>query len=366
MSGPAEFHFEGAIGRPDAAAVWRWLRHDIAPDLIDGEVEDSSEAASALGELLPTLLKRARDTVSAVAGTPAEARLLRAVGGDTTYTRLPKILLALKCRAAIEKAQSFGRAANGLHEEPALLAALQSMPMSEPAIAALLMQAALGQVAQPQRLVAAAVKLAGGAGENPVIQAGWAPLIDAILAHAQDQLPLLSPPLLPFPDIDLMCRAIDRFHRLVRGLHLNLDLGRNSRWSNILAALTRSASARIDPRLRDVPSDINLALRQPRDGSNRVDSDLLLGALNGVYLLAATRDARESLAVSAAFDQSWGAIGQSLDIHSRRALDALRAAPDSAAALQRIDAVIIMCELRFGTEYADILRRGRETALGTP
>src|SRR5690606_17015973 len=117
----------------------------------------------------------------------------------------------------------------------------------------------------------------------------------------------------PFADVDLACRAVDRFHRLSRAVHGYVELARNSRWSMIIAALTKNVSARVEPRLRDVVLDVNKALRKHREGTDRLDSDQLLTALSGVYLLATVRDARDSLAVNALFEQTWAQVGQALE-----------------------------------------------------
>ena len=128
------------------------------------------------------------------------------------------------------------------------------------------------------------------------------PLIDAIFSHAQAQIQALQQ-FGPFADIDLTCRAIERFHKLMRAVTGYVEIGRLSRWATVAGGLTTTVSALIEPRLRDVAPDVNRALRR-RDGTDRLDSDLLLSALNGCYVLAAVRECRDSLALNALFDQT--------------------------------------------------------------
>jgi hypothetical protein len=109
--------------------------------------------------------------------------------------------------------------------------------------------------------------------------------------------------------------------------------------------------------------DVNRALRRHREGADRLDTDQILSALNGVYLLAAVRDCRDSLALNALFDRTWRLVGQALDIHIQRNLDLLRANPTDRIIPERLDAAIKMAELRFNAEYADVLRRAKEAAL---
>jgi hypothetical protein len=103
-------------------------------------------------------------------------------------------------------------------------------------------------------------------------------------------------------------------------------------------------------------------MRRPREGTDRIDNDRLLGAINGVYLLSAVRDCRDSLALNAVFDQAWSQTGQALELHIQRNLDLLRQDPDDAVTGERLNAAIKMAEIRFNPEYADTLKRARAAA----
>ena len=357
MDDPAEFAFDGAVKRSDALSIWAWMARDLAADLIDPDASDTDPAsAAALEAVIPDLLGRARTAMSNVAGDhEAERRLKTQMGGEETWTRLPIVLNALKCRPLLEKAQAFGRAINGIHDEGALVTSLQSMPMQDASIAALLMTATLGQVVNPSRLIVAATKIAGDTAEIGLMRAGYGPLVDAILVHAQNTIPVLLQ-VGAFADIDLICRAVDRFHRLIRSISGYMEVGRQGRWSTIIARLTKTVSDRLEPKLREVAADVNLSLRR-RDGVSRLDGDRLLAALNGVYLMATIRDCRDSLALNEVFDETWNYTGQALEMHLTRNLEQLRETPTDQNVVARLDAGIKMAELRFSVEYAEVLRR---------
>lgn len=362
VQSPVDFSFDGAVGSDDAAAVWMWMVRDLAPDLIDVEAVDDSEGSrAALESLMPELLTRGRKAL-ADAGTSVEItrRIKSQLGGEETWDRLPVVLNALRCRGLLDKAQGFGRAANGMPDESQLALALQAMPLNDAPVAALLMMATVGQVATPSRLVTAAIRISGGASEVSLMRSGFGPLIDAMLAQAQAQLPVLNQ-MGTFGDMDLVCRAIDRFHRLMRAITGYVELSRNGRWAMISAALTKAVSERIDPKLRDIAPDLNKAMRK-RDGNDRLDGDQILSALNGIYLLATVRDSRDSLALNALFDQVWAQTGQALEIHIERLLTQLRANPTDTIASARLNAALKMGEVRFGKEYADTLRRAKDSA----
>ncbi len=87
-------------------------------------------------------------------------------------------------RALLGRAQAFGKATNTIVDDAGLISALQSLPIQDPPVAALLFHAAIGQVINPTKLVTAITKLAGSAKEDAIARSGYGPLVDAMLAHA--------------------------------------------------------------------------------------------------------------------------------------------------------------------------------------
>ncbi len=361
---PVLHAFDGSICRSHAAIFWRFVCRDLITDLderIEAAIDDGGSPEAVLDSVLAEVVAATRGTLNS-AGRDDEAnrRLTVQLGGDEVRERLPVILTAISCRSLLKKARGFGRAANSLPDEAAVGAALQKLPLNEPAVAALVLHVVVGQVSNPSRLVAGIIPRCGGAGEDLIRSGGFGLLIEALLAHAQSQYSLLSDTSGTFVDVDLICRSLDRFHRLVRSINGYVELHRSSRWSRLLSELIMAVSNRIEPRLREVSSDVSQALRRAREGSDRIDSDRVLAALNGLYLLATVRDARDSLALNALFDKLWTETGQALEALLPRNLDDYRNNPESEIAAQRVDAGLKMAEIRFNAEYADILRRARD------
>jgi hypothetical protein len=361
---PASQSFAGCVSRRNAQACWVWVYRDLCPELIDREAVDAGTlAARDLEAIMPQVLVRMKDAL-AQSGKDAEStRRLRAMlGGDEERAAIPAVLNALRGRALLSKAQSFGRALNTMNDEAALTVALQSMPLQDPPLASLLFHAALGHVANPTRLITAVIKLAGSGTEAAVVRIGFTPLVEAILAHAQNQIHLMRPSGV-FADYDLVCRSLDRFHRLVRSLSGYVEFARGGLWASTLSTITKQASDSIEPRLRDIVPNLNLALRRGREGSvDRLDSDRLLAAISGVYLLGTVRACRDSLALNALFDQVWSQSGETLEHYLQRNLDLHRQNPNDAIVSARLDAGIKMAEIRFNPEYAETLRRARTAA----
>lgn len=358
-----QFAFPGSISRSHVEAAWVWVYRDTCAELIDPDrLADGSYSAADVEVVMPQILLRMKAGIDIADADPEKDRRLRAtLGSLEARDALPGIVLALRSRALLGKAQAFGKAINLMSEDAAIGAALQSMPLKDPGLSALLFHAALPQISNPTRLTTAIIKLCGNATEASLIRMGFSPVIEAILSHAQNQLFALQP-IGPFADIDLICRSLDRFHRLARSLTGYIEFARGSRWAMILSAVTKQVSDRIEPRLRDVVADINHSLRKGREGSDRIDNDRVLAAINGVYLLATIRECRDSLALNALFEQSWSQSGEALELHLQRNLDLIRQSPSDANTGARLDAGIKMAEVRFNPEYAETLKRARAAA----
>lgn len=354
-----DFSFDGAITVAELTAAWQWVTRDLAADLIDAEaIVNAPEGVRALDALMPEILSRARKALAATEVDAETNRRTRAQLGDDGWNKISVVLTALRCRGLFDKAQSFGRAANTMQDEATLGQALQAMPLQDVPVVSLLMFAMVGQVSTPTRLTTAAIRNAGAATEQALRRAGYAPLIEAFLAHSQNQIPSLAQRG-TFGDVDLICRGVDRFHRLMRAITAYVELDRGGRWASVAGGLTKAVSERIEPRLRDVPADLNMALRR-REGSDRVDGDQILAALNGMYLLATIRDSRDSLAVNATFDKVWSQTGEALEIHVERNLEYLRRNPADTVSSARLDAALKMAEVRFNMDYAETMRRAKE------
>jgi hypothetical protein len=368
---PLYFSFDTSISRKHLLRFWTWVARDIVPDIemrFDGLVDAGNTEDAAIEICLGHILAGIEKARADASDDDADRRLTLEVGGQEVRERLDIIVLALKSRSLIEKARGFDKSLAPNADATALGLALQSLPLRNPAPTGLLMHTIVGRTAMPSRLVAAASAIAGGANEEAIRSAGFGPLGDAILAHAQNQLSILTPTLAGMGDIDAASRSLDRFHRLIRSLGSYLALARNSHWSTVITELTKQVSLRLEPRLMEIGGDIAQSMRRSRDslGNDRFDAERLLAALNGMYLLSAVRECRESLALNALFDEVWNQTGQSIEILVKRNLEEFRRDPDNEVIARRLEGGIKLAEIRFGMEYAEVLRRARDKLVSRP
>lgn len=359
---PVLENFQGSINADAAQAIWTWVTRDLCSDIFPAErLRDGTLTPAEVEAALPEMLGRMKAAVAqGQADTEGARRLSAQLGREDARQHLPSVMLALRNRALLGKAQAFGRATNSISDDAALATAIKAMPLQEPVLAALVFHAALGQVSNPASLILAAIKISGAATEVAVRRAGMGPLIDAYVAHAQNQLRFFESNG-AFSDIDMICRALERFHKLVRSLTGYLEFSRGSPSTAALSAITKHVSDRIEPRLKDIVTDLNQAMRR-REGADRLDNDKLFAVTGGIFLLATVRECRDSLALNSVFEQAWSQSGQALEIHIQRNLELFRQMPDDPNIVARLDAVIQMAQVRFSPEYAETLKRARHAA----
>ncbi|VAW21570.1 hypothetical protein MNBD_ALPHA11-580 [hydrothermal vent metagenome] len=362
---PVLFASNGAIESEHALAVWTWLSRDIDNSLTeqalalissDARGKPLADFAFHIAELI------AQAQIASSVSQDASRRFQIQIGGEYVFQRLPIIEVAFRSFLLIDKAVAYGRAINGVVDENSLKLALQTFPMDEPVVSALMMHAALGQIANPIRLICSVTDISNGQTQKAVTQAGFGSIINALFAHAQNQMPLFAAKNTRFSDIDLICKALERFHRLIRAVSNITQNDKSCEWSKMSASIVRQMSELIEPRLLKVDSDVRQALRKPRTGPDLVDPSLQLDALNGLYLLASVREALDSLALNSLVNKLWSEVGKALEVLIERNLDAFRNSPDSEIAAKRLDTSIKMAKVRFNPEYAGIIIRARDGA----
>ncbi len=360
-------HFQpaGVIQRSAAIAVWTWLVRDADKDLNE-EALAAIDAGANPQEKSRLSLKVANLIATGISDAKQNADIARRIqiqlGGQETFDRLQYIETAFRHQQLLSKSVAFGQAINGVRDDSSLKLALQTFPVEDPIVAALMMHAAVGQVQKPNRLVSVVLELSDGDTQRAITASGFAPIVEGLIAHAQSQLTYFTMTQTRFADMDLICRSLDRYHRLIRAVTSITENDKTSAWAQAVSNLIRHMSELIEPRLLKVEIDIRQSLRKARSGPDRLDSDLLFDALNGLYLLASVREALDSLALNSLVKGLWSDIGKALEVLISRNLDAYRQDPENDILAERLNTGIKMAEIRFNPEYADIMARARDGA----
>ncbi len=362
---PVIFTFDGALERTHAHAIWEWLARDVEPSLIEeakaallpnADIQVQISLATKVARLISTSQSFAQDNVE------FSRRIQIQLGGEEVYERLEHMENVFRNQQLLSKAVAFGNAINGVRDQNSLKLALQAFPVDDPKVSSIMMHAAMGQVSEPNRLVSVIIDLSDGHTQNAITKAGYASTIEALIAHAQNQISFFANSYERFVDIDMNCRALDRYHRLIRALSSITENDKKCDWAFKVGLLVCKMSELIEPRLTKIDADVRQSLRKPRIGPDSLDSDLLLDALNGLYLLAAAREALDTLALNSIVSNLWNEVGSALEILIGRNLEAFREAPQNEIVAQRLNTGIKMAEIRFNPEYATILTRARDGA----
>ncbi len=365
VDSPVLFESGGAIERKHALAVLAWLCRDVDKHLgvealaiisKPGESGLLSKLALKIADLI------AKEQMTAHGNPEAIRRIQIQLGGEPVYERLGVVENALRNYQLVEKAVAYGKAINGVTDENSLKLALQTFPMDNPSVSSLMIHAALGQINNPIRLICAVTDLADGETQRAVTRSGFAALVEGLLAHAQNQIPLFAVQNTSFSDIDLICGSLERYHRLIRAISNITQNDKSCSWAQMVAAIVRRMSELIEPWLLRVDSDVRQSLRKPRAGPDSIDASLQLDALNGLYLLAAVREALDALALNSIVNKLWIDVGKVLEVMIERNLDAFRNFPDNEFVARRLDIGIKMAKIRFNPEYAGIITRARNGA----
>ncbi len=360
---PTPIQFDGALNENHMQAIWTWIIRDVFPDLAQflAKIDNEEKAKKIILSNIDDIRKKvSQQFENAVVAGESDHKLAGQLGGEEIKERVPIFISAMRYQPVLSKASAFGKAANMMEDELALGKALQSMPLKDEKLASLLFQAVISQITNPGRLILSATNIVGASSEAAFVRAGFGPLIEALLSHAQNQASILTSQKGIFIDADLMCNSINRFHKLFHAATGYIELDRDSRLCRAASEISRQMAKIVEPRLEEVSTDVSQSLRKPRRGLDRLDSDRLLAALNGIYLLDAVREARESLALNALFKKIWRETGQSLEILLERNLEELKQDNNNEILSQRLDMGIKMARVRFGPDYADALQKAKD------
>ncbi|MCZ4271142.1 hypothetical protein [Maritalea porphyrae] len=363
--------FGAGIRRSALDHFWEWAQRDLDQteiskinDVLGGQSQpDEREIERSLSKIV--------DIVSPifaqnVADSEQKRRLTIQVGGVEVFDAIPTILLAFSYISYIGTGANLGRELSENEEPEAFIYALEHIDFPSNDIKSLWCQTFATGVLRPDLLAAAIAKLSYASTEEAIKKSGYGEYVDALITNAQQQIEMIEKQTGIFRDIDLTCKAIDRFHHIARGLQFHLDLSKSSKWNISLERLVKRGANALSGKFVDVLRDVKKVLGPAPRGATSImlDPADVLQAYNGLYIMAATRSARESLAVNAVVERGWKDVGTALEAMVDRIFEHFKHSTGSDAYDNaQMDIVIKFCSIRFGVEYAAILRRNRDNIL---
>ncbi len=289
-------------------------------------------------------------------------RLTIQLGGYDVYGAFPLIVLAFKHFEQLNAAKALAKHIKQYETKEEFSNLVETIELPSGPEQKLWCTALVHEMAWPGKFMLGVLDHCYGETEQTVRKSGYGAYGDAMVVNLQQLVDTIEEQAGLFGDIDLMCLAIDRFHRIARVLHYYLDLGKSSQWNHCIEILTGRAAKALEKRLSEVVTNVTNVLRTPAQNAQTLfTTDKVLNAYNSVYLLDAARNAKESLAVNTTVDRAWNELGKALEVLVDRALIEQKAAPFAdSLAIAKVDIAIKLCAIRFGPDYAQIMVKNKE------
>ncbi|WP_027833513.1 hypothetical protein [Maritalea myrionectae] len=356
-----------AIEKKHLEKFWVWLEREGAPSLVEQLKSQAIENPKQINSLVAAAFENLvepleRQYAAAQENGETQRRMTIQLGGYEVYESFPLILTAIKYFDQLRAAKQLALHTQQYETEEEYSDLVEAIDLPKGPAQKLWCTAFVYNLAWPGKFMLGVLDHCYGETEQTVRKSGYGPYGDAMVVNLQQLVDTIEKEAGLFCDIDLMCLAIDRFHRIARVLHSYLDLGKSSQWNHCIEVLTARAAKILEKRLSEVVPNVTNVLRTPTQNAHVLfTTDKVLQAYNSVYLLDAARNAKESLAVNTVVDRTWAELGKLLEVLLERALvDQKAAAFGDTLAIAKVDIAIKLCAIRFGAEYAQIMAKNKD------
>jgi len=149
-----------------------------------------------------------------------------------------------------------------------------------------------------------------------------------------------------------------------------LDLSGDTPWGRQLAGLRGKISKLLAAEIDLIPGRVRRLMR-PRpvkeiSAWSKIDPDEVAEAEALIGFVLACRTYASELAINEVTQRAFNELEQCLDTGTRTLIDALRNADDNDRAFRRshVDAAVRFCAKVFGQDYASLLNKAAEVAVG--
>ena len=367
----------GRIYRESLAAIWIWLKRDLAPALVGAALEaggrgnlmDAATVARRLRrDLTPLIIEALRQ---ADADSKMWRRLAGLLGGDMILSDLGDVAYVFQREAAL--ANFVGQLPRVVScpdpGDPSPILDLVRRCLEEtqvdPSYLAVLMIPRAGSAAVVGAL---AMRLAGTNDPRLVQTSPYARIIDTVISEVELWVSRVDAHLANRLQRPQVIDDLRNYHDLVRQLDLAISPNEVPVWFRRLGAARKRMSDVLTRELEPLPGVIRRATRVESLGGQfggRFDQDACEDAEFGVRLLAEARLALDSLALNELVPKTRKQVEQTLEVITNKLMSDYKsgAAFDRDSLLKAIDGAIRMCAVAFGEDYAGLLRKSRDLAV---
>ncbi|WP_417684613.1 hypothetical protein [Roseibium sp.] len=370
---------EGRVERVILNRVWTWIGRDVlASDVkrVLNSADDMNVSEERMESLINNLRKRSVDALGGVlhkieSSDKERRRLSMEVGGERGIADLKDIYKIFEAEGwlrpfldAVPDALDEERLMTGQGVLKMVEKAASRFPDHVPVVAAAL----LDRATSPAALCGFAGRLAGTNDAKSLSGSRFAPFVDIVLSEAERLNVLAHDHRNNNPDPVAFSQALAEYHSLVHGIEVDLDLSHAGRWHKRLSETKKDISEIVDRELRNAHGAVRRSLQVPTfdvDGNLEHDRLAIDEAVRALRVVVMVRNAPRTFAVNDIGKRTRQAVEQTLEIVTRSLITDLpkTMGRPREAHLAAVDVAIMLCEIYYGTEYAQQLRRSRQSAI---
>ncbi|MFC0241234.1 hypothetical protein [Rhodopseudomonas telluris] len=368
----------GQIRRGSLTSIWQWLEREAIPASVrefeGGLIGLRGGSAAQVDGLVRKLQIAAAEAIEKVINPEPgvdRQRAMSRVGPPSTVEDLPGVGAVLANREALEtfdgklssNLRSFGDS-----QVNSMIGALNVPALQTPIMLPFALTMILQHLTQPWQIVRLAIKVAGSDDEIRVAATPYGVAVTMAI-HDLAQLTADLHDELKRGHYTNVAEKLKLIHDGVRGLRTELDLRSDSTWGKRLAAIRVDISNALKSEIESVPGRVRRLLRQRPDkevsANSRIDQLEVDEAAALIDFVAICRNYASELAINEMTLRTYSELQQYVEKSTEALVQSLRGCDPRVKPFrhQQALAAIRFCEVLFGHDYAQLMRRAVESAM---
>jgi hypothetical protein len=366
----------GQIRRASLVPVWQWLGRDGAPEDVR-EFEDAlTKALETGGSVEPAVRKLQQAAAQAIVTIAAPAQgddrhhALSRIGAPNVVEDLLSIGSVLQARDALEaihaKMPGYLRVF-GETQIAEVIASLNVPSLQTPQVLPFALSLVIERLTAPWQIIRLAVKMAASDDEIRVAATPYGVAVTMALHDLYFVAACLRTDIRR-GHLNDIADQLKTLHDGVRGLRTELDFRSDSGWGKRLASIRAEISNSLQSEIESVPGRVRRILRQ------RADKDITAGAkidmseveetAGLIDFVALCRNYASELAINEVTLRTYSDLQHYVEQSTEALVQSLRNEKGRSYRQQQVNAAIRFCEVLFGADYASLMSRAAENAVG--
>ncbi len=366
----------GRVARASVAAIWTWMRRDVAREAFVDAFTHEPAAGEDAGAIATRLRREVTGTVlrllrQAELDPKGLQKLASHLGGEPVARDLRDVLYVLQrdtqfaaLAAQLPKTITSADVGDATPVVQTTRAAIDQVQLDGNFVGSVL----LSRTATPWILAPLAVRLAGSNDPRVVHGSRYARLIDVALSESERLVAIARLRLADRRERDRVGPLLREFHELLRNVQIATEIDAVPAWFKRMGLARRDMSELIGKEIENAAGLVRRALRVESlagEFGSGFDADACADAEFAVRMLVEARQASENLALNDLQNRIRRQVEQTLEVVTAKLMADLRSNQtlDRRSLGEAVDAAIRMSAQLFGEDYAAVLRKGRDAAM---